>query len=75
MDDPVDATHFGRYAVAQMANPFAQPTKQVIEVARCAVGLDQGFISDGGSPMAMVYFPEIGKDSLYEALVYESELA
>lgn len=39
------------------------------------VVLDQGITGDDGSPMAVVYFPEIGKDSLYEAVVYEAELA
>jgi hypothetical protein len=38
------------------------------------VVLDQGFTDPDGSPMALVFFPEIGLNSLYEADVYESEL-
>jgi hypothetical protein len=36
--------------------------------------LDQGFTSDDGLPMVLAYFPSVGKDYMYEAEVYESEL-
>jgi hypothetical protein len=38
------------------------------------VVLDQGFTGADGLPMVIVYFPDIGRDYLYEAEVYESEL-
>ena len=38
------------------------------------VALDQGFTSEDGLPMVLVYFPVIGNDSLYVAEVYASEL-
>ena len=38
------------------------------------MALDQGFTSEDGLPMVLVYFPVIGNDSLYVAEVYESEL-
>ena len=38
------------------------------------VVLDQGFTSPDGLPMVLVYFPELGWASQYEADVYESEL-
>lgn len=37
--------------------------------------LDQGFTSADGLPMVIAYFPTEGSDCLYEARVYESELA
>lgn len=36
--------------------------------------LDQGFTGPDGLPMVLAYFPVLG-DSLYEAEIYESELA
>jgi hypothetical protein len=38
------------------------------------VVLDQGFTSEYGLPMVLVYFPAIGNSCLYQAEVYESEL-
>lgn len=38
------------------------------------VVLDQSFTDEDGLPMVLAYFPSVGKDSLYEAKVYESEL-
>ena len=38
------------------------------------VVLDQGYTSEDGLPMVLVYFPSTGDDNLYEAEVYESEL-
>ena len=38
------------------------------------VVLDQAFTSPNGLPMVLVYFPELGGASQYEAEVYESEL-
>jgi len=38
------------------------------------VTLDQGFIGPDGLPMVLAYFPVLG-NRLYEAEIYESELA
>lgn len=38
------------------------------------VVLDQGFTAADGRAMVLVYFPDVGPLSLYEAEAYESEL-
>lgn len=49
------------------------PESRVPQIGDTVV-LDQGFTDADGLPMVLVYFPELGGSSLYEAEVYESEL-
>jgi hypothetical protein len=56
----------GRYRISS-------PDGRVPRIGDTVV-LDQGFAGSDGLPMVLVYCPELGCDSLYEAEVYESEL-